>query len=77
MLVYFDECSLELGPFLYFGRMPGEALPDINSFKVAKHTKGNAKGEKAERPNIRVVKKSAFTRLESVNDLWQALFENA
>ena len=74
--VYFDESTLELGPFLYFGGMPREALPDLSSFKVAKHTKGTSQGEKLERPNIREVKKGAFTKLESVQHLWYALFGN-
>ena len=75
--VYVDEDTLELGPFLYFGGVPGEPLPDIDSFKVAKHTKGNAKGEKAERPSVRVVNKGEFSRLASVEELWDALFGSA
>ena len=75
--VYFDEDTLELGPFLYFGGSPGEPLPDIDSFKVAKHTKGNAHGEKAERPSVRVVNKGEFSRLASVEELWDALFASA
>ena len=72
--VCFDQDSLELGPYLFFGGMPGEALPDISSLRVAKHTKGNAQGNKAERPNIREIKKSAFSELKSVKDLWNTLF---
>ena len=75
--VYFDEDTFELGPFLYFGGSPGEPLPDIDSFKVAKHTKGNAHREKAERPSVRVVNKGEFSRLASVEDLWDALFAGA
>ena len=42
--VYFDPNSLELGPFLYFGGEPGRKLPNIDSFKTAKHSKANAQG---------------------------------
>ncbi len=72
--VYFDPESLEIGPFLYFGGAPGEKLPNLDSFRPAKHTKGNAQGVKAERLNHRVVGKSRFTYIESIEDLWQRLF---
>ena len=42
----YDSGSLELGPFRWFGGRPGEKLPPLGD-KVVKHTKGNAKGEKA------------------------------
>ena len=74
--VYFDPNSLELGPFLYFGGEPGRKLPDIDSFKTAKHSKGNAQGVKAERPNHRVINKGQFTVIDSIEDLWHHLFGN-
>ncbi len=72
--VYFDPDSLELGPFLYFGDAPGKRLPDIESFKIAKYTKGNAQGVKAERPNQRVINKGKFKRIDSIEGLWDQLF---
>ena len=72
--VYFDPDSLELGPFLYFGDAPGKRLPDIESFKIAKHTKGNGQGVKAERPNHRVINKGKFKRIDSIEGLWDQLF---
>jgi hypothetical protein len=72
--VYFNQDTLELGPFLFFGGKPGTPLPDISGHKVAKHTKGDAEGFKAERPNIRVINKGDFTQYLTVNDLYQALF---
>lgn len=68
-----DE-PLELRPFLFFGGDPGEPLPDLREFSVAKHAKGNAQGVKLPRPNIRVVPKKAFERLDTIEDLWLALF---
>lgn len=72
--LYFCEETLELEPYLFFGGAPGEPLPDLSAFSVAKHTKGNAQGIKKERPNIRVVPKGTFTRLESQGELYQTLF---
>lgn len=70
--VVFDEETLELGPFWYLG--PGGGLKNLKSFRVAKHTKANALGEKTERRNLRVVRKSDFTRVEDLTGLWHCLF---
>lgn len=75
--VYIDDDSLELGPFLFFGGKPGEKLPKLDSFRVSKHTRGNAQGVKAQRPNLRDVPKGKFTFLETMEDLWSKLFGNA
>ena len=72
--IYFDQTTLELGPFLFFGGDPGNPLPSLNNLKVAKHTKGDAHGHKAERPNIRTINKGCFTRYETVKELYNALF---
>lgn len=72
--VYFNQDTLELGPFLFFGGKPGEPLPDISSHKIAKHTKGDAGGFKAERPTIRIINKGDFEKYPTVNDLYRALF---
>ena len=72
--VCLDEDSLELGPFLFFGGGPRERLPDLQSFKTSKHTKGNAQGVKASRPALRDVPKGCFLVLETIEDLWTALF---
>jgi hypothetical protein len=34
--------------------------------RIARHTKGNKSGSKAERPNIRVINKGRFIRFEAV-----------
>jgi hypothetical protein len=60
--VVFDARTLALGPFLWFGGPPGQPLPDISSHPVARHTKGNAEGVKAERPNIRRRGRRSCTR---------------
>ena len=64
--VYFDKNNLALGPYLFFGGKPGEPLPDLSNLKIAKHTKGDADGFKAERPNIRTINKGSFTVYETM-----------
>src|SRR5947209_5452782 len=34
--VVFDETTLALGPYLWFGGQPGQPLPDISAFPAAK-----------------------------------------
>ena len=72
--ITFDPETLELGPFLWFGGTPGKKLASIEGFKVTKHTKANAKGEKTERPNIRVVTKARFEPLVTIDDVVEKLF---
>lgn len=72
--IYFNKDTLELGPFLFFGGKPGAPLSDISNYKVAKHTKGDAGGFKAERPSIRVINKGDFRKYSTINDLYKALF---
>ena len=71
---FLDDESCQLGPFLFFGGDPGQQLPDLQSFSVSKHTKGNAEGVKAQRPNFRDVPKRAFRHLDTLEELWLALF---
>jgi len=66
--------GLELQSYLWFGGPPGEPLPDITALKVAKHTKGNAEGTKTERPNQRIVPRSRFERLDSLDAILERLF---
>ncbi len=60
--------------YRYFGGLAGEPLPALQSFKIATHTKGDAKGVKNERPMIRVVPKSRFIGLETSGELVAILF---
>jgi hypothetical protein len=70
----FDPENLALGPFLFFGGLPGEPLPSLDDFKVAKHTKGNAEGVKKDRPNLRLIPASKFRQVASVDELYTVLF---
>lgn len=75
--VFFHGESLELGPFLFYGDAPGRPLPVLNDARVGRHTKGNKSGYKAERPNIRIINKGQFKRLDTVEDIYSALFGSA
>jgi hypothetical protein len=70
----FDPISLALGPFLWFGCNPGELLPEIGHFPIAKHAKGNAQGVKLPKMNQRQVPKSAFIKLPSIEEVVERLF---
>lgn len=72
--IFFDRDTLKLGPFLWFGRGPGEPLPDIRDFRVARHTKADTKGHKAQRPNLRVIPKGRFETLSSISQVVHRLF---
>lgn len=72
--IYFNEETLALGPYYFFGGKPGEPLPSLENSKTARHTKGDQDGYKAERPNIKVLNKGDFTRYESVEEIYTALF---
>lgn len=73
--VQFDSESMELGPFLFFGSPAGRPLPSMVGMKVGRHTKANAAGEKAFRPDIRLLPKSRFIRLETFDHVFDALFD--
>ena len=75
--IYFNGSTMELGPFLYFGGKAGQPMPSISEHKVAKHTKGNKDGFKAERQNLRVLPKGCFERLTSIEDVYAQLFNGA
>lgn len=70
----FDPDNLELGPFYWFGGGPGQGLPDVRDFEIAKHAKGNAEGVKLQRPNVRVIPRGRFTRVDSIPELVEKLF---
>lgn len=72
--IRFDPHNLDLGPFFWFGGAPGDTLPDLASFPVAKHTKGNATGVKTERPNIRRIPVARFDELGTIDEVVARLF---
>ena len=75
--VYFNEQTMQLGPFLYFGSVAGNPMPSISERKIAKHTKGNKDGLKAERQNLRVLPKGLFKKITSIEGIYAQLFQVA
>ncbi len=72
--VRFDPETMKIGPFLWFGNAPGAPIDEIASFRVAKHTRGNAKGVKKERPNQRVIPRARFEEIPDLDLLITRLF---
>jgi hypothetical protein len=75
--VVFDgnhEVGLESISYFFFGGKPGENLPSLDGLKVAKHTKANMKGVKGERPGIRLMARSRFSKVSSASELFTLLF---
>ncbi len=66
--------NLHLKSYRWFGGAPGQPLPDISEFKMAKHAKGNAQGVKLKRPNHRVVPVSRFEKLDTMEAVLNKLF---
>ena len=71
--IWFDPDTMDLGPFLWFGGLPGQPLPSLGD-RVGKHSKGDSTGLKAERPNIRLVRKSKFDALPTMEEVVGTLF---
>jgi hypothetical protein len=72
--LWFNPSTLDLGPYFWFGSPPGEPLPDLNGYSVGRHTKGNKEGVKLERPNVRVIPKGDFERVNSMAEIAERLF---
>lgn len=69
-----DPGRLDMRSFLWFGDAPGQRLPDISHFKIARHSKGNSTGAKNERKDHRWVKRSSFEKLGTLDDVLGKLF---
>ncbi len=68
-----DAVSLDVERFLWFGGEAGIPLPELGD-KLARHTKADMQGTKAERPALRQVARSRFAELSSWQDLTMKLF---
>jgi hypothetical protein len=68
-----EACRIRLG-YRFFGGGPEEPLPPLDGFRVARHTKANSTGIKAERPAIRVVPKGKFDKMSDLGELLERLF---
>ena len=74
VVIRFNADTLQIGPFQFFGGLPGERLPNISGFKAAKNPRPNMQGVKTERPAHRCVPLTRFERLASLELLAERLF---
>ncbi|SRR5216684_2073797 len=71
--VKFDEATLKLGPFLWFGGPPTQKLPALGD-RIARHTKRNRMGTRSLRQNLRVIRRTDFTEVATMSELVAELF---
>jgi hypothetical protein len=72
--LFFDPETLDLGPFRFFGKAPGEALDPLWHFNDAVRATPNAAGDKPARPNLKRVGQKYFDKVDSLDDLILKLF---
>jgi hypothetical protein len=71
--IEFDPEMLKIERYLWFGAAPGSPLPDIGA-RIARHSRANSIGQKAERPMHRELAKSKFEALSEIEPLVSRLF---
>jgi hypothetical protein len=72
----FDEQTLKLGPYRWFGAAPHQPLPSLGD-KISRHTRGHTKGpnpQRLRRPEHRVVGKAQFRTFDRIEPLVEAMF---
>lgn len=68
-----DPETLLIEGYRWFGGAPGEPLPPLGD-RVVRHSRANAQGQKAERPDLREAPKSAFVAIPTMEALIERLF---
>lgn len=66
--------ALDMGPFFWFGGAPTEPLPNIEPLEVPLRATHNSQGTKPPRVNHRLVPKSAFLELKTIEAVLEKLF---
>jgi len=66
--------NLDMEPYYFFGDAPGEPLPPIEHFPTPSRPTHNKEGVRPERVNHRKVPGSEFRKLETLDDVLDALF---
>jgi hypothetical protein len=69
-----NKDTLELGPFMWFGGLPGEPLPDISVYQNSKRATHNAAGVRPVRKNHHILPPAAFTKLITLDEVVERLF---
>jgi hypothetical protein len=73
ILMLHDPVNLNIEGYRLFAGAPGEPLPDLGD-RIVRHSKGNALGEKLERPALRNVPIARFVPVSGLVALVDALF---
>jgi hypothetical protein len=73
VLILLDD-ALNMVGFKWYGAKLGMPFPDIRDLPIAKHTKGDSKGKKSERPDHRVIRHTAFETCLNLDEVVQKLF---
>lgn len=68
-----QSCRMRLS-YLFFGGEPGQPLPSLQGFEIARHTKANTDRVKTERTAVRIVPKSQFVAISSTRERVGCLF---
>lgn len=71
-----DPVSFTTQAYRWFGSPIGLPLPELGD-RMARHTKANSHGVKAERSGIRTLPKSRFETVQTMDDLIERLFGDA
>lgn len=74
--IQFHRETMELGPYLWLGAEAGMPLGGLGD-KLARHSKGDRNGYKAERQNHRIVRKGRFMQVATIHELALCLFGSA
>ena len=69
----YNPQNLVIGNYHYFGGDAGKPMPNLGE-RVVRHSRANAKGEKAIRPNLRNVPQGWFEKIGSTEELCCRLF---
>jgi hypothetical protein len=65
---------LEMGPFFWFGGLPGQPLPAIDSYPAPRRSTHNKAGVRPPRENHRLVAGKDFSRLETLKEVLVQIF---
>jgi hypothetical protein len=67
--------ELKLRTYRWLGNPPGQPFPEIGELTHAKHTRGNAQGKKAKRPQHRIISKAKFSKPCQLDEIMKHLFD--
>ena len=66
--------DLDMGPFFWFGGLPGQPLPALDYFASPLRPTRNKAGERPVRHNHRLVPAASFERIETLHGVMERLF---